>query len=157
MDVKGDRFSITSGKSWKDLQAVHPRRLPPDLPWETDWPKLARLVKFRVAGLARLYGKKRAWVWRLWKRECRCSPKVWLEAQRAAAAAPLAAAGLTTKKIAALLCYTDASHLTHDFRRHFGTTIHEFHAKARWQAHQAQRAARRMGDELRPCARAAPA
>ena len=98
---------------------------------DTDWPAIAHQAHYRVAGLVELYGKERLWVWRLWRRECGCSPKVWLEELRAQAAARLAVAGLKTEEIATSLFYADASHLTHDFRQRFGQPIRRYRAARR--------------------------
>ena len=121
-----------------DYGSVIPRLRPPGVSLDTDWPDIAHLAKYRVSGLVRLYGQKRAWIWRPWLRGCRRPPKVWLEVMRWGAAVQLAPR-MTTQAIARHLFYTDASHLTHDFRRHFHTTIHEYRAEARWQAPVAMR------------------
>lgn len=93
---------------------------------ETDWPAIAHRARYRVAGLVELYGKDRLWVWRLWQRKCGCAPKVWLEELRAQAAVRPAVAGYKTEEIAEELFYADASHLTHDFRQHFGQPIRRY-------------------------------
>ena len=119
---------------------MNPRLRPPGVSLDTDWPDIAHLAKYRVSGLVRLYGQKRAWIWRLWLRECRRPPKVWLEVMRWGAAVRLAP-HMTTEAIARHLFYTDASHLTHEFRRFSGITLSRFRAEERLKAHQAYLAA----------------
>jgi methylphosphotriester-DNA--protein-cysteine methyltransferase len=102
---------------------------------EETWAELARRVKYRVSGLGPSYGRNRLWLWRYWKRECRCTPKEWLQEERWRAAKRLVEQGNRASKVAKLLGYANASHFTSDFKARTGRTAHRYYREVRYEAH----------------------
>ena len=54
------------------------------------------------------------------------TPKAWIMHERMRFAPPLLAKGLSSKEVAASLCYTCESNFCRDFKRHFGCTPQGF-------------------------------
>ena len=111
---------------------------------EESWADIARRAKYRVSGLCALYKRNRLWLWRLWRRQCGCSPKAWLKEKRIEAAKTLVVAGNAISKVAKLLGYATASHFTNEFRAFMAQTARQYRKRAQWERHEKNRAEGRV-------------
>lgn len=100
--------------------------------------KVAWAARFSLVRLAALCGLKARTLRARWRVEFGCTPKRWLMRQRVLYAGFLAEHAERTEDIAAQLGYTDASHFTRDFRRHYGMTAYRWRELCRWESSKAE-------------------
>jgi AraC-like DNA-binding protein len=85
-----------------------------------NWPQLAPEVKWSASALAKKCGVSVSTLERYFLKKTGKSPKVWMTEQRQREAAELLHGGSSVKEIAAYLGYKHPSHLTNEFKKHWG-------------------------------------
>lgn len=85
-----------------------------------NWPELAREANWRADKLANLCGVSVRTLERHFRQELGKSPKTWLSGQRQKQVIELLLDGSTVKETANCLDYKHPSHLTNEFKKHWG-------------------------------------
>jgi AraC-like DNA-binding protein len=85
-----------------------------------NWPELAQQANWSASALAKLCGVSVRTLERHFLRLKGKRPKAWLAEQRQQQAVELFQDGSTVKEAASCLHYKHPSHLTNDFKKHWG-------------------------------------
>lgn len=85
-----------------------------------NWEELAEQVNASASDLAAHCGVSVRTLERYFRRQMGGSPKAWLAAQRQRRAVALLRAGASVKETARSLHYKHPSHLTNEFKKHWG-------------------------------------
>lgn len=91
-----------------------------------EWEPLAAQAQYNAKLLAGLCQVSLRQLERFWKSSFGQAPQAWLDAIRLKKAQELLIGGLTVKETAFSLGFKQSSHFCRKFKRHTGTTPHEF-------------------------------
>jgi len=85
-----------------------------------NWPELAKQANWSASKLAKICGVSMSTLERYFLKRMGKSPKGWLSGQRQQQAAAILQEGVTVKETAYYLGYKHPSHLTNEFKKHWG-------------------------------------